>query len=50
MIYILPEALLKSVYSGQYRVIPSDRLDEAIKHLEILMKIEEGKDGANRVL
>lgn len=45
-----PEELLKSVYSGQYRVIPKDQLDEAIKYLETVMKIEEGKDGPNRAL
>lgn len=45
-----PDELLKSVYSGQYRVIPRDQLEDAIKHLETLMKIEEGKDGANRAL
>lgn len=45
-----PEELLKSVYSGQYRVIPRDQLEEAIKYLEALKKIEEGKDGANRAL
>ncbi len=45
-----PEKLLKSVYSGQYRVIPRGQLEEAMKHLETLMKMEEGKDGANRAL
>lgn len=43
-----PEELLKSVYNGQYRVIPKDQLDEAIEYLEMLKKIEEGKDGSNR--
>ena len=45
-----PEELLKSVYSGQYRVIPKDQLEAAIKHIETLMKIEEGKDSPNRAL
>jgi hypothetical protein len=45
-----PEELLKSVYSGQYRVIPKEQLQEAIKYLETLKKIEEGKDGTNRAL
>lgn len=45
-----PEVLLKSVYNGQYRVIPKDQLDDAIKYLEMLKKIEEGKDGPNRAL
>lgn len=45
-----PEVLLKSVYSGQYRVIPKDQLEEAMKHIETLMKIEQGKDGMNRSL
>ena len=45
-----PEELLKSVYSGQYRVIPKDQLDDAIKYLEMLKKIEEGKDGPNRAI
>lgn len=43
-----PEDLLKSIYSGQYRVIPKEQLDEAIKHIETLMKVEQGKDGVNR--
>jgi len=45
-----PEELLRSVYSGQYRVIPRDQLDEAIKYLETLKKIEKEKDGPNRAL
>ena len=42
--------LLKSVYSGQYRVIPKDQLEAATQRLRMLLKIEQGKDGANRAL
>ncbi len=45
-----PEQLLKSVYSGQYRVIPKDQLELAKEHIRTLMKIEQGKDGPNRAL
>lgn len=45
-----PDELLKSVYSGQYRVIPKEQLNEAIKHLEKLIKIEKKKNGQNRAL
>ena len=45
-----PEELLKSVYNGQYRVIPKEQLEEAKKYIELLMKSEQGKDGDNRAL
>jgi len=45
-----PEELFKSVYSGQYRSVPKEQLEEAIKYLEKLKGIEEGKDGINRAL
>ena len=43
-----PEELLKSVYDGQYRLIPTDQLKEAVSYLEKLIKIEQSKDGPNR--
>lgn len=45
-----PEELLKSVYSGQYRVIPADQFEEAKIYLNKLIEIEKSKDGPNRAL
>ena len=40
--------LLKSVYYGQGRIIPSDQLGDAIKYLEREIAKETMKEGANR--
>ncbi|ETP72539.1 hypothetical protein UYO_1468 [Lachnospiraceae bacterium JC7] len=40
--------LLKSVYYGQGRIIPSDQLSDAIKYLEREIAKESTKQGANR--
>lgn len=43
-----PEVLLKSVYSGQYRVIPSDQLEGTKERLRELIRHEIGAEGPNR--
>lgn len=45
-----PEQLLRSVYSGQYRVIPKDQLESAKEHLRNLINHEIGAEGPNRAL
>lgn len=40
--------LLKSVYNGQGRIIPTDQLDEAKSYLAKKMNEELGKEGPNR--
>ena len=42
------QELLKSVYYGQGRIIPSDQMDDAIAYLTRKMNEELGKEGPNR--
>lgn len=42
------DELMKSVYYGQERIIPSDQLEDAIKFLRQKMATEAAKDGPNR--
>lgn len=40
--------LMKSIYYGQGRIIPSDQLDDAVQYLKRKVAIEATKEGANR--
>lgn len=42
--------LLRSVYYGQGRIVPSDQLDDAIAEIEKQIAVESLKDGNNRAL